>query len=138
MTSTLQTTPLDLQVRLQLTQLLDHVKQNPDQWVSINGQMYEYHPPAINERLVPIIKPIFQLSPNRKVIMMRISGDAKDYKYNFDAGDLILIEGQGYSIHHDGRSVALPLQEMGHILGQITIQVDNECTLYLLWIVKST
>ncbi|KAF1733546.1 hypothetical protein CRV24_007450 [Beauveria bassiana] len=61
MTSTLQTTPLDLQVRLQLTQLLDHVKQNPDQWVSINGQMYEYHPPAINERLVPIIKPIFQL-----------------------------------------------------------------------------
>lgn len=69
--------------------------------------------------------------------MMRISGDSKGYKYNFDAGDLILIDGDGYNLHHGSNDVQLPLQERGHVLRKITVQVDDGCILYLLWVVKS-
>lgn len=55
MSSVLETVPLDLQVRLKLDELLDYVKQNPDKWVLIDGNMYQFHPAAISERLVPII-----------------------------------------------------------------------------------
>lgn len=70
--------------------------------------------------------------------MARITGDS-DITYNFGIGDIILIEGDEYTMQdaRDNTRLRLSLHETGSISKKITIQVGDGCILYLLWIVKS-
>ncbi|KAH8713513.1 hypothetical protein HC256_006659 [Beauveria bassiana] len=119
--------------RQQLESLLHHIEQHPTGWIpkaDYEG-MDEYFHKDVRHLIEPLI------GKGMKHILIRITGDPRNYKYFFDVGDLIPIAGESYSISDGKESIRLALGDRGHLSRKITVQVADGSILYLLWLVKA-
>ncbi|KAF1738519.1 hypothetical protein CRV24_000445 [Beauveria bassiana] len=126
MSPAVEISKLDAREEEYLRNLLNYTEQHPEGWTLKPNSTHEYS----HEDIRPIIQPIIQK------ILIRITGDSRNLRYYFDVGDLIPIAGERYTISDGQGKVKLELGEKGHIVQRVGVQVQENCTLYLLWVVN--